>query len=54
MQLQNTKKWKPESLEMFKDARRKIIEIGLVEILSTSMASHLVTNRVPDFGPKNE
>ena len=41
------------NLEICKDARRKIIDIGLVEILSTSMASHFVTNRMPDLGPAN-
>jgi len=39
-----TKQREPENLEICKDAHRNIIEIGLVEILSTSMAFHLVTN----------
>ena len=40
------KRWKPGNLGTCKDARRKVIEIGLGEILSTSMAFHLVTNRM--------
>jgi hypothetical protein len=46
-------KKKPERIEIVKDARRKIIEICLVEILSASMAYHLMTNRMSDFDPKN-
>ena len=46
-------KWKPVNLEICKDAHREIIEIGLVKNLPTSMGCHLVTNRMPDFGPKN-
>ena len=42
-------KRKPENLKMCKDARRKIIEIGLAEILSTRMACHLVTKGFPDI-----
>jgi len=40
------KRWTPADLEICKDARRQIIEIGLVKILSASMACHLVTNRM--------
>ena len=39
-------KWKPDNLEMCRNAHRKLVEIGLVEILSTWMACHLVTKRV--------
>ena len=46
-------KWTPGNLETCKDAHREIIEIGMVEILATSMASHLVRNRMPYFGYKN-
>ena len=41
-----TKSKNLEHLEICKDARREIIEIGLVKILSTSMACYLVTNRM--------
>ena len=34
-QIQNNEKWKPGILEIRKDAHRQIVEIGLVEILST-------------------
>ena len=37
-----------------KDVRRKAIEIGLVNICSTSRARHLVTNWMPYFYTKNE
>ena len=45
-QIHKTKSKNLEILKMCKDARRKIIEICLVKILSTSMACHLVTNRI--------
>ena len=47
------RKTKPDNLEIRKDAHEQIVEIGLVNNLSTSMVPHLVTNRMPDFGPKN-
>ena len=37
---QTNEQRKPKNLAFCKDARRKLIEIGLVEILSTSMACH--------------
>ena len=36
-----------ENLEVCEDTRRQITEIGLAEIFSASMVSHLVTNRMP-------
>ena len=39
----------PENLEMHKDALERIIEIGLVEILSTQMACHVVANQILDI-----
>ena len=53
IRIQKNKRWKPENLDICKDARRKIIEIGLVEILSTSMACHLVTNRMHHMHHEN-
>ena len=44
-QIQKNKKWTPGNLEICKDARKQIIQIGLVEILSTSTACRLVRNR---------
>ena len=35
IEVQKFKKWKPENPEKSKDAHRTIIEIGLVDILST-------------------
>ena len=45
-QMHKTKSKNLENLEIRRGARRNIIEICLVKILSTSMACHLVTNRM--------
>ena len=37
---------KPEKHKICKDAHEQIIDIGLVEILSTQTAYHLVTKRI--------
>ena len=44
--------WRLNQLDICEDARQEIIDICLVELLSTSMACHLVTNRMPTLGPK--
>ena len=45
-QIHKTKSKNLDNLDFCKEVRRKRIDICLVEILSTSMACHLVTNRM--------